>query len=158
MPRGRDMNQQPNYRNPPVCRRNQTPDTTAPDGTEIRVLIDQRHQAGQASLCEVTLPAGQVSRPMWHRTVEEIWYVLSGTGRVWRSPVDPGGGGTGAGAPGEVVDVKPGDALTVPTGWRFQFSAGTGADLKFLCHTSPPWPGPSEAVLAASGGLGQATV
>ena len=79
---------------PPVSHRNEVPDTTAPDGSEIRLLIDERRLARRASLCEVTLPAGQVSRPVWHQTVEEIWYVLEGRGRVWRcSPMSAAGPG-----------------------------------------------------------------
>jgi mannose-6-phosphate isomerase-like protein (cupin superfamily) len=56
------------------------------------------------------------------------------------------------------VPVSPGDALTVPAGWSFQFSAGNGGPLRFLCYTSPPWPGPEEAQPAERGGLGKATV
>jgi mannose-6-phosphate isomerase-like protein (cupin superfamily) len=118
----------------------------------VRSLVDHRHGATRASLCEVTLPADRVSRPVWHRRVEEIWYLLEGHGQVWRRPpgVDPD-----AVAP---VPVAPGDALTIPVGWRFQFSAGPGGPLRFLCYTSPPWPGPDEAGLAEHGGLGEATV
>ena len=136
---------------PLVVRRRTDVDATAPDGSEIRLLSDRRHGAERASLCEVTLPAGKVSRPVWHRTVEEIWYVLSGHGRVWRRP-----GGEHLEAE-QIVDVGPGDSLVIPTGWRFQFSAGTGEELRFLCYTSPPWPGPEEAVLSDSGGLGEPT-
>ncbi len=145
---------------PPVSHRNEVPDTTAPDGSEIRLLIGQRHLAQRASLCEVTLPAGQVSRPVWHGTVEEIWYVLEGRGRVWRSPPAPVSelGHYSKDATGETVEVGPGVALTIPTGWRFQFSAGNRTPLRFLCYTNPPWPGPEEAQPAASGGLGEATV
>ena len=61
---------------PPLSQRSHQPDATAPDGSEIRLLVDARHAATKASLCEVTLPAGQVSRPVWHQSVEEIWYCL----------------------------------------------------------------------------------
>jgi mannose-6-phosphate isomerase-like protein (cupin superfamily) len=54
--------------------------------------------------------------------------------------------------------VRPGDALVIPAGWRFQFRAGPGAPLRFLCYTTPPWPGPDEALPAEPGGLGPATV
>ncbi|PKB79536.1 MAG: hypothetical protein BZY88_12860 [SAR202 cluster bacterium Io17-Chloro-G9] len=118
----------------------------------MRLLIDQRHLAVRASLCEVTLPAGQVSRPVRHRTVEEIWYVLEGTGQVWRSSRTTGS------EPRETVTIGPGDALTIPTGWRFQFSAGSQTALRFLCYTNPPWPGPEEAVPVEHGGLGESTV
>ena len=132
--------------------RSPQPDVTAPDGSEIRLLVDHRHSACQASLCEVTLPAGQVSRPVWHQTVEEIWYFLEGNGQVWRCP---------PGADQESVapeQVGPGDALTIPTEWRFQFCADESGPLRFLCYTSPPWPGPEEAQPAEHGGLGEATV
>ena len=100
----------------------------------------------------MTLPAGQVSRPVRHRTVEEVWYILDGAGQVWRCPPDA--------APESVppMDVAPGDALTIPTGWSFQFAAGPEASLRFLCVTTPPWPGEDEAQPAGPGGLGPATV
>ena len=137
---------------PPLGRRSDRPDTTAPDGSEVRLLVDDRHWATKASLVEVTLPAGQVSRPVWHRTVEEVWYVLEGRGRVWRCApeVDP--------ASVAPVAVGPGDALAIPTTWRFQFSADAGGPLRFLCYTAPPWPGEDEAQTADYGGLGEATV
>ena len=145
---------------PSVGRRNQAPDATAPDGSEIRLLIDGRHLAQRASLCEVTLAAGQVSRPAWHQTVEEIWYVLEGRGRVWRSPPASRlqSGRRPQKTPQETVVVGPGDALTIPAGWRFQFSADARSTLRFLCYTNPPWPGPEEAQPAGAGGLGDATV
>ena len=137
---------------PPVARGAHDPDVIAPDGSQIRLLVDDRHFAALASMVEVTLPAGQVSRPVWHRTVEEIWYILEGRGRVWRCP--PGASHTEY----PPVEVAPGDALTIPSGWRFQFSAGNNAPLRFLCATTPPWPGEDEAVPAKEGGLGEATV
>ncbi len=137
---------------PPLGRRRAIPDTTAPDGSEIRFLIDNQHGAQQASMVEVTLPAGQVSRPVWHQTVEEVWYILEGRGLVWRCPANQGP------SPPPAVEVSPGDALTIPTGWRFQFSAGPDGPLRFLCVTIPPWSGPDEAQPAEFGGLGPPTV
>jgi len=34
------------------------------------------------------LAAGRVSRAVAHHTVEEIWYILSGRGRMWRRQGD----------------------------------------------------------------------
>ncbi|HLQ61777.1 MAG TPA: cupin domain-containing protein [Candidatus Acidoferrales bacterium] len=127
---------------PPRGRRRR-PDAIAPDGSEIRYLV----RAERASLVEVRLPAGQVSRPVRHRTVEEVWYVTGGEGDVWRCP--PGGRA-------RPVPVRPGDALVIPTGWSFQFRAGR-RPLRFLCYTSPPWPGEREAVPVAKGELGPPT-
>ncbi len=132
----------------PVGRRGGPPDATAPDGSEVRVLVEAAHGAARSSVCEVTLGPGLVSRPVAHRSVEEAWYVLSGSGRVWRRA--PGA------AEGFTCDVGPGDALAIPVGWSFQFSAGPDG-LSFLCHTTPPWPGEDEARAAGAGGLGKPT-
>ena len=117
------------------------PDAIAPDGSEITFLVGD---ARRASLVEVRLPAGRASRPVRHRTVEEIWYFLAGEGRVWRRPPE-----------GEALidEVGPGRTLVIPTGWAFQFSASPAADLRFLCYTSPPWPGDAEAEPAPPGTL-----
>ena len=136
---------------PPVGRAQQEPDAIAPDGSEIRLLATGVQGATRASVCEVCLAPGAVSRPVLHRSVEEIWYVIEGRGQVWRCP---------PGSEADAVDVKPGDTLVIPTGWRFQFRAASDSDsaLRFLCFTSPPWPGPDEARPAESGGLGEATI
>ena len=142
----------------PPSRRAAQPNATAPDGSEIRLLADQRHAATKSSLVEVTLPAGQVSRPVYHRTVEEIWYILKGEGYVWRCPPEAASDGPEPVEGPPPQPVSPGDTLVIPTGWRFQFAAGPDAPLRFLCHTTPPWPGEDEALPAERGGLGEATV
>jgi mannose-6-phosphate isomerase-like protein (cupin superfamily) len=109
------------------------PDAIAPDGSDIYFLVTD---ARLASLVEVRLAGGRTSRPVRHRTVEELWYFLAGEGRVWRRP--PGG-------ETQVLEVRPGSVLRIPTGWAFRFQAGGRAELRFLCYTSPPWPGDQEA-------------
>ena len=116
-------------------------DAIAPDGSGIRVLVSD---AQRASLVEVTLQAGAVSRPVRHRTVEEIWFFLEGAGRVWVG--------------GAVIGVGPGSRVVIPTGRPFQFAASGAGPLRFLCYTSPPWPGEQEAEAVAEGGLGPPTV
>lgn len=139
---------------PPPARRAAVADAVAPDGSEIRLLLDERHGEGGGSMVEATLPPGQVSQPVYHRTVAEMWYILEGYGQVWRCPpeVDPAGV--------KPMAVQPGAALTIPVGWRFQFSAAanSAAGLRFLCITIPPWPGAEEAQPADYGGLGPATI
>jgi hypothetical protein len=44
-------------------------DAIAPDGSEIYFLVGD---ARQASLVEMRLPAGRTSKPVRHRSVEEI--------------------------------------------------------------------------------------
>jgi len=117
-----------------------SPDAIAPDGSEIRYLV---LDASRASLVVVTLQPSGVSRPVRHRTVEEIWYFLAGAGRVWLD--------------GEVRDVRPGSTVVIPTGRAFQFECSGEEPLRFLCYTAPPWPGDEEAEPVETGGLGPAT-
>jgi mannose-6-phosphate isomerase-like protein (cupin superfamily) len=86
---------------PPVGRASRSPDTIAPDGSEIRLLATSTHGATRATLCEVRLGPGAISRPVFHASVEEIWYVISGRGRVWRCP---------PGAETAPIEVRPGEA------------------------------------------------
>ena len=128
------------------------PDTTAPDGSEIRFLIDQASEINGASMVEVSLGKGEVTRPVIHQTVEEIWYILEGAGQVWRCP---------PGQDPQTIEpcyVEPGNALSIPTHWSFQFSSTGEVSLKFLCITIPPWPGDSESKPSLYGGLGTRSV
>jgi mannose-6-phosphate isomerase-like protein (cupin superfamily) len=104
----------------------------APDGSDVRVLVGL---AG-GGMAEFELAAGRVSAAVTHRTVEEIWYVLSGRGEMWRRE----------GPREEIVALEPGVCLTIPQGVHFQFRA-LGADaLRVLGVTMPPWPGADEAI------------
>ena len=86
-------------------------------------------------MAHFVLPAGAVSQAVAHRTVEEIWYILSGRGRIWRRQ----------GERETIEDLGPGVCLTIPRGARFQFRAEVGAPLRFVAVTMPPWPGMEEA-------------
>lgn len=110
------------------------PDATAPDGTAVRLLLSL---AG-GSLAHFTLPAGAVSHAVTHRTVEELWYVVSGRGLLWRR----------AGSEERLESLAPGVAVTIPLGAAFQFRAEGGEPLAFVAVTMPPWPGMDEAVAA----------
>ena len=86
------------------------PDATAPDGTAVRLLLTL---AG-GSMAHFELPAGAVSHAVTHRTVEEIWYVVSGAGALWRRHGDVE----------RIEPLAPGTAVTIPLGTAFQFRAG----------------------------------
>lgn len=107
-------------------------DYLAPDGSEIRLLPT----VGGGGLAHCTLPPGKVSKAVVHRTVEEIWYCLSGEGQIWRKLGDLE----------TVVDLRAGTSVTIPTGMRFQFRTTGGEPLCILIATMPPWPGKEEAV------------
>ena len=51
------------------------PDAVAPDGTAVRLLL----ALAGGSFAHFELPAGAVSHAVAHRSVEEIWYFVSGT-------------------------------------------------------------------------------
>jgi len=104
----------------------------APDGSALRALL----RLPAASMAHFALPAGQVSRAVAHRSVEEIWYVLAGRGEIWRRQ----------GAREETVALEPGVCLTIPLGTQFQFRAGAGGPLAVVAVTAPAWPGDDEAV------------
>ncbi|MBW4091855.1 MAG: cupin domain-containing protein [Proteobacteria bacterium] len=109
------------------------PDAIAPDGSEVRLLC-----AGpRASMALFTLPLGAVARAVVHRTVEELWYVVAGTGRIWRRQ--------GQGRE-EIVALQPGGSISLPTGTSFQFRCDGAEPLVVVGATMPPWPGAEEAV------------
>ncbi|MEA2741529.1 MAG: hypothetical protein QOH05_4836 [Acetobacteraceae bacterium] len=106
-------------------------DLLAPDGSEVRVLLAM----ARGSMAHFRLPAGQVTRAVRHRTVAEIWYILAGTGEMWRSH-----SGNQA-----VLALAPGVCLTIPVGTHFQFRTTGGEALAAIAITMPPWPGENEA-------------
>ena len=111
---------------------NPTPDEMAPDGSEVRLLA----RATAGSLAHFTLPAGTTSAAIVHRSVEELWYVTSGAGELWRRLDDHE----------EVVALRPGVSVSIPRGTAFQFRASGADSLGFVGVTMPPWPGPDEAL------------
>ena len=112
-------------------------DLLAPDGSEIRLL----NRLSGASVVHCMLPAGAVSIPVRHRTVEEVWFFLAGEGQVWRKQ----------GEREVVLDARRGISLTIPLGTQFQFRNTGNVPLEFLIATTPPWPGEDEAVEVDAG-------
>ena len=108
-----------------------TPDVIAPDGSEVRVLC----RTDRGSMAHFTLPAGAVAKAVTHRTIDEIWYVLSGRGRMWRR--DESGRE-------EVVELRAGVSLTIPQGTHFQFRADD-TPLTAIGTAMPPWASDDEA-------------
>jgi mannose-6-phosphate isomerase-like protein (cupin superfamily) len=108
-------------------------DAVAPDGSLVRLLPGL--PAG--GMAHFELGGGEVSVPQRHRTVSEIWYVLSGRGSMWRRSV--GGVET-------EIDLRAGVALTIPVGTSFQFQNTGRVPLEAVGVTMPPWPGDGEAV------------
>ena len=106
-------------------------DVLAPDGSEIRVLAGTE----RCSMAHGLLPPGGVSRAIRHRTVEVIWYVLSGGAEIWRRLGDNE----------QVITATAGISLTIPVGTHFQFRTIGDEPFQFIMLTMPPWPGEDEA-------------
>ena len=107
------------------------PTVVAPDGSDVRVLLGL---AG-GGMAHFELAAGQVAKAVVHRTVEEIWFVLCGSGEMWRKQGDRE----------EIVALTPGLCLTIPLGTHFQFRASETESVSAVAITMPPWPGEGEA-------------
>jgi mannose-6-phosphate isomerase-like protein (cupin superfamily) len=108
-------------------------DAIAPDGSDVRLLLSLK--AG--GMAHFSLAPGETSTAVVHRTVEEIWFFLSGRGEMWRRQGDQSG----------MVDVFAGVCLTIPTGTCFQFRSLGNEPLAAIGITMPPWPGDGEAVV-----------
>lgn len=103
----------------------------APDGSWVRPLAGTE----RGSMATFRLPAGRVAAAVVHRSVEEVWFVGSGAGQIWRrhdgiEQIDP---------------LEPGSSLALPVGCEFQFRATEDAELFIVGVTMPPWPGEGEA-------------
>ncbi len=109
-----------------------TPDVVAPDGSDVRVLA----RTERGSMAHFELAPGRASTAIRHRTVDEIWFVLSGRGEIWRKQ----------GNREDIVALEPGVSVTIPVGTHFQFRASGHTALEAVGVTMPPWPGDAEAV------------
>lgn len=107
-------------------------DAVAPDGSDVRILLGMRG----GGMAHFQLGPDQASTAVTHRTVEEIWYFLSGRGQMWRKQ----------GERSEIVDVYAGVSVTIPLGTHFQFRTVGSEALAAVGVTMPPWPGDGEAV------------
>src|ERR1035438_9460457 len=107
------------------------PDVVAPDGSDVRILL----QLGRGGMAHFELEPGRVSRAVAHRSVDEIWYILRGHGQMWRRQ----------GGRQETVPLEPGTCVSIPAGTHFQFRSTSAGPLAAVGVTMPPWPGTSEA-------------
>ena len=103
---------------------NRVPAFTTKDGSEIRELLARRNSCiVNQTLAEARLPAGGSTTPHHHVKTEEIYYILTGSGRMRIGR--------------ETREVVPGDAIAIPPGASHQIT-NTGPDvLKFLCCCAP---------------------
>src|SRR5947199_9372940 len=82
---------------------NLVPAFTTKDGSEIRELLAYRNSGiRNQSLADARLPAGSSTQEHYHARTEEIYFILTGEGRMRIE--------------GELADVKAGDAIAIPPG------------------------------------------
>jgi mannose-6-phosphate isomerase-like protein (cupin superfamily) len=99
--------------------------TTASD-TELRVLLDTTEGGqGRMSLAMEILRPGQHTEPHWHTHLEEIYYILTGQGRMEIGD--------------EAQEVHAGDAILIPINLVHCLHNTGEDDLALLCAVSPPW-------------------
>jgi mannose-6-phosphate isomerase-like protein (cupin superfamily) len=111
----------------------------ADDGSEVFPLC---RLSDKASTALWQLEKGEVSRAVRSRTVEEIWYVVAGSGAMWRRQDDRE----------KTVELTPGLSLTVPGGTTFQFKASDDESLHVLGATIPSYPiGSEDEVIVEQG-------
>ena len=108
------------------------PDAVAPDGSHVRILLGLKG----GGMAHFELGPGETSKAVTHRTVEEIWFFVTGRGQMWRRQEETA----------EIVDVFPGLTLTSPLGTHFQFRSFGHEPLAAVGVTMPPWPGEGEAI------------
>src|SRR5437763_16262725 len=81
-------------------------DVIATDGCEVRVL----GATSRGGMALFTLGPGMVGRAIAHHTIEEVWVVIRGSGRMWRK----------AGEQEEIAELTAGVSVSLPTGTPFQ--------------------------------------
>jgi mannose-6-phosphate isomerase-like protein (cupin superfamily) len=109
-------------------------DAVAPDGLDVWLL--ERTDGVSSALFQAN--SRQVGRAVRHRTVEEIWYCLSGRAEMWL--LSPDGSE-------RTVALARGSCVSIPVGTTFQLRNLARRNASFFGVTVPAWPGEGEAEL-----------
>ena len=120
---------------PRIC--GQDPDEIAPDGSLIYWLRRNEY----ASTCLCVLPPGHQSLPARHPRLQELWYVMSGQGQLYRSSAN-------GGLP---VALRAGVGVSIAAGEVFQFCAHRDSALTIHITTTPPWAGEHDVETGLTG-------
>jgi mannose-6-phosphate isomerase-like protein (cupin superfamily) len=96
------------------------------DGSTVREIAGPAPgNAANQSLAEATVPARGETVEHYHRTSEEIYSFVSGSGRMRLGEEESG--------------VRAGDTVVIPPGTRHKLWSGEGEPLVVLCSSSPPY-------------------
>jgi mannose-6-phosphate isomerase-like protein (cupin superfamily) len=95
------------------------------DGSSVREIAGPAPgNAANQSLAEATVRAGEETAEHYHRASEEIYTVISGTGRMRLGD--------------EESAIRPGDTVVIPPGVRHKLWA-EAEPLVVLCSSTPPY-------------------
>lgn len=79
----------------------------------------------------------QVSRAVQHPELDELWYVIDGSGEMWRQKNQTS----------SIDLLVPGTCVSIPRDTAFQCRAGRGG-MTVIAVTLPAWSGDTNAVAA----------
>src|SRR5271167_2533824 len=109
-----------------IVNRAQAEPFTTKDGSQIRELLAYRNSTiRNQSLAEATIAVGTSTQEHYHPKSEEIYYILSGTGRMKLE--------------GELREVDPLDAIAIPPGARHKIWNIGAVPLVLLCCCAPAY-------------------
>jgi mannose-6-phosphate isomerase-like protein (cupin superfamily) len=96
------------------------------DGSQIRELLAYRNSSiRHQSLAEATIAAGSATQEHYHPKSEEIYYILSGSGRMKLND--------------EIREVGPLDAIAIPPGAHHKIWNTSDIPLVLLCCCAPAY-------------------
>ena len=96
------------------------------DGSTIREIVHPSNTPSvNQSLAEVRIEPGNATSNHIHRKTEEIYFILSGTGRMHLSKKE--------------IIVGKDDAIIIPNGREHKIENIGDTELVFLCCSTPPY-------------------
>ena len=103
--------------------------------TAMRLALRNQTRS-KGGLAHCTLAPGQISAPVRHRSVAEIWFTLAGRGTLWRRDEE---------GKESLTELYYGVEIEITKRTAFQFRSTGDLDLEVLLLTIPKWQGPAEA-------------
>ncbi|MBN1840722.1 MAG: cupin domain-containing protein [Deltaproteobacteria bacterium] len=92
-------------------------------GTAVELINARTSGSQKVSFAKLIIEPGKRSRRHYHKETEEIYYILSGSGKVIIDDAE--------------FDVGPGHAMLLPIGVFHEIANTGGNDLVFVCADAP---------------------
>ncbi len=98
----------------------------AEDRAVAREIASPRNsRARQLSIADIIIPAGVSVKPHYHEVIEEIYYVVAGSGVMTVED--------------RTRRIGPGDAVVILPGERHSVANDTDSELRLIVTCTPPW-------------------